>query len=254
MAKTKVDPNLDVTTQDQALTNEDVDAQDARTRLWQSYNTTYNAKIRDSDKAYDRNISEADNAALARGMGRSSYALQTRANIGQEKINAQNNINSEKIAAYQQALNNLEDKEREQANWEAQFNLTKDQFAYQQGRDKIADEQWQKQFDEGIRQFNAQLNAAGGSGGGGGYRGGGGGYSRGGTGGTTGSTDGTGGQNATWESLYGTFNNDLKSGITAGMNSLLGTLSNVNKEQKKKQQGISIIKPTQKIENKVSKK
>ena len=180
MAKTTVtkkatasDPNLDVTTQDQALTNEDVDAQDARTRLWQSYNTTYNSKIRDSDRAYDRNISEADNAALARGMGRSSYALQTRANIGQEKINAQNNINSEKIAAYQQALNNLEDKEREQANWEAQFGLTQDQFAYQKERDKIADEQWQKQYDEGIRQFNAQLNAttggSGRSGGGGGY-------------------------------------------------------------------------------------
>ena len=169
------DPNFDVTAQKQALTNTDVENQDAYTRLWQSYDTTYNSKIRDSDRAYDRNISQADNAAQARGMGRSSYALQTRANIGQEKINAQNNINSEKIAAFQQALNNLQQWMQEQDNWQKNYDLTLQQFDYQKEQDKLANEWKQKEFDESVRQFNAQLNAAGGSGGGGG-----GGYSRGG--------------------------------------------------------------------------
>jgi hypothetical protein len=33
---------------------------------------------------------------------------------------------------------------------------TETEFGYGQGRDQVADEQWQKSFDEGVRQFNDQ--------------------------------------------------------------------------------------------------
>ena len=65
-------------------------------------------------------------------------------------------------------------------------------YAYQQERDKIADEQWQKQFDEAKRQYDASLAAAtsggsGGSSGSGGTSSGSGGRSSG-SGGNSGST------------------------------------------------------------------
>lgn len=44
------------------------------------------------------------------------------------------------------------------------------QMEYQIGRDAVADEQWQKQYDEGVRQFNAQMASKGSSGGGGGKK------------------------------------------------------------------------------------
>lgn len=53
-------------------------------------------------------------------------------------------------------------------------------YDYQVGRDKIADEQWQKEFDEAKRQFDQQYGGSSG----GGYSGGGGGSSSGGGGGS----------------------------------------------------------------------
>ena len=49
-------------------------------------------------------------------------------------------------------------------------------MAYQQDRDKVADQQWQAQFDEAKRQYDEQmaLSKSGGSGGGSGGSGGGG--------------------------------------------------------------------------------
>ncbi len=58
-------------------------------------------------------------------------------------------------------------------------------YAYQQERDKVADEQWQRTFDEGIRQFNLQ-QASSGKGGSGGSSGTGG---SGGKGGNSGNED-----------------------------------------------------------------
>lgn len=138
MAK-KVD---DVTKEKQALTNEDVNGQDSRTRLWQSLSTTYGKRTEDSNKAYDQNIAAADRAAQQRGMGRSSYNLQTMANLGKEKATAADRINSELIADYQNRLSDLEAQERQEA-------FQREQFEYQKERDQNADQQWQLQFDYG---------------------------------------------------------------------------------------------------------
>lgn len=132
----------DVTKEKQALTNEDVNAQDSKTRLWQSLSTTYGQRTEDSNKAYDQNIAAADRAAQQRGMGRSSYNLQTMANLGQEKATAADRINRELIADYQNRLSDLEAQERQEA-------FQREQFEYQKERNDVADQQWQMQFDYG---------------------------------------------------------------------------------------------------------
>jgi hypothetical protein len=126
----RVNPN-DVTTAAQATGPYRVDRQDARTRLWQSFDTTYNDAIRDSNRQYEQNYAQADLQAQSRGMGRSSYNNQTLANINTEKANAATRLNEQKIAAYQQALNNLEQQEQQQANWQAQMDQANQQFSQQ---------------------------------------------------------------------------------------------------------------------------
>jgi len=140
----------DVTKEPQAMTQQDVEGQDTRTRLWQSLNTTYGAQREQSDKAYDRAIAQTDSQLLNRGMQRSSYAAQTLANMQQDKIKANSDIMSSQIADYQNRLSALEQQEQ--------------QFAYQKERDQIADQQWQQQFqaqqDQWKQQFDYQKMSA----------------------------------------------------------------------------------------------
>ena len=126
MATKKVE---DVTKEPQAKTVEDVNNQDSRTRLWQSLSTTYGHQMDESDKAYDKAISQQDNAQLARGMGRSSYAGQIRANMYNDKVEARNKLGENLIADYQNRIGDIEKQENEEA-WR------------------------QKEFEEGQRQFN----------------------------------------------------------------------------------------------------
>jgi hypothetical protein len=101
------------TVQPQAKTARDVNNQDARTRLWQSLNNTYSNQMEESDKAYDKAISQQDNAMLARGMGRSSYAGQIMANMQSDKVSARNKLGESLIADYQNRITDLEAKEQE---------------------------------------------------------------------------------------------------------------------------------------------
>jgi len=167
MAKKKYDPN-DFTNQDQAMNQGDVNSQDAKTRLWQSLNYSYGKQRDESDKSFDRNISQQDNAALARGMGRSSYNEQIRANLLNDKTKAQNDIYAAQIADYQSRIGQLEQQEKEDERWERQYadqradtawnqgfqqsqldwqkSQADQQMAYQKERDAIADAFNEKQF------------------------------------------------------------------------------------------------------------
>lgn len=108
MAATKTD---DFTKAAQAKTKEDVDAQDTRTKLYQSLGYTYGQQMDESDKAYDKEISQQANAALARGMGRSSYALQTQANLQNQKAEARNKLGQALIADYQNRVTQIDEAE-----------------------------------------------------------------------------------------------------------------------------------------------
>lgn len=122
----------DFTNQAQATTKADVDAQDSRTRLWQSLNYSYGRQREQSDEAYQKAISQSNRAMLQRGMQRSSYGAQVNANLMDDQIKAKNDIAAAQIADYQNRIGQIEEQEAEA-------------------------ERWQKQFDEGQRQFNENL-------------------------------------------------------------------------------------------------
>ena len=158
----------DFTNQPQALTAEDVNGQDARTRTWQSLNYMYGKQQKQSEEQYAQAQAQSLRNALARGMQRSSYAIATAANIAQKGIEASNDIYAAKIADYQNRIGQIEQQELENEWREKEFNekvrqydegmgLERERLDYQKVRDSVADKQWEKQYEESLRQFNEQM-------------------------------------------------------------------------------------------------
>lgn len=116
-----------------AQTKKDVDEMSKADRLWDSLSYSYGQQIDKSNKAYDKSISQQDRALLGRGMQRSSYGMNTLSGLQNQKINAANDIESQKIADYENRLYQLEKDE--------------DEKAY---RDKAFEEQV-RQYNEGMQ-------------------------------------------------------------------------------------------------------
>lgn len=168
-----------------------------------SLQAAYDKQREASAKAYDQSYSQADRQMLSRGMQRSSYGAATLGNIGSEKAKAQGELNaaqttaetnidkqrtqlaqqlSQTLAGYDtnkaadvlNRVRQLEDQEysRGVENRNTRNSLAAQIYEYMANRQQqqMAQNQWQAQFDENVRQFNAQMDAAkaGGSGGGGG--------------------------------------------------------------------------------------
>jgi hypothetical protein len=146
-----------------ARSKTDVENMDKRQRLWDSLDYSYGVKADRSDEQFRQAYSQADRQMLGRGMQRSSYGAQTLANLDQQRIRARNDIESEKIADYENRLQDIEQQEQQQANWQAQFDEGVRQFntnfGYQKERDLVGDQQWQKQFDQSGTQADRQLAA-----------------------------------------------------------------------------------------------
>lgn len=142
---------VDPTQQPQATSQADVLGQDSKTRLWQSLENSYDQQRRQSNESFDKAISQTDRQLLSRGMQRSSYAGQTLANLQNQKVEAENQITGNQIADFQNRLNTLEQQEKEDERWERQW-------AYQQERDTIADQQWQQQFQAQQDQWKQQFD------------------------------------------------------------------------------------------------
>lgn len=150
---------------------------------------TYDKQREASEKNYRLRYSQADRQMLSRGMQRSSYGAQVLANIdleGAEAIQdlydqqgaAEGNIDAQRAQLAQQLaaqlsqynageaadvmkrIRELEDQDYERglANAQNRNQLSTQiyQLMYQAERDKVADKQWQAQFDESVRQFNVQ--------------------------------------------------------------------------------------------------
>lgn len=115
-----------------AQNKQDVDEMSKADRLWDSLSYSYGKQQEASNKSYDKAISQQDRAMVGRGMQRSSYGMNTLAGLRNQKINAANDIDSQKIADYENRLYQLEKDE--------------DEKAY---RDKT--------FEEQVRQFNENL-------------------------------------------------------------------------------------------------
>ena len=147
----------------------------------------YDRNREQSAQQYAQAYSQADRALLVRGMGRSSYGLQTLSNVALQGAQAQADIyrqQSEKeqeiedqrtqlsqqlqatLAGYEaeQAKDTLKrvqemeetDYERNVAAAERQTNIAQQLYSnlYQQQRDTVADAQWLREQNEAIRQFN----------------------------------------------------------------------------------------------------
>ena len=161
---------------------------------------TYDKQREASQKEYENAYSRADRQQLSRGMQRSSYTAQVLANLTKEGAEAQQelwdaqgaaegNIDAQRtqlaaqladqLSQYSASeaadvlarIKQLEDQEydrvRENDQYKNSLSAQIYQFLYQGEQDKIAQEQWQKEFDENVRQWNAQYGSKGSGGGGG---------------------------------------------------------------------------------------
>lgn len=115
-----------------ARNQQDVDQMSKKDRLWDSLSYTYGRQTDQSNESFNKAITQQDRNLLQRGMQRSSYGMQTLGDLQNQKIKAQNDIGYAKIADYENRLFQLEQQEK-------------------------ADEQWERQFAEGQRQFNEQM-------------------------------------------------------------------------------------------------
>lgn len=159
-------------------------------RLQQQRDALHSAYDRNRDQAaqqYAQAYSQADRALLARGMGRSSYGLQTLSNVAlqgaqaqgeiwRQQTEAENQIEDQRTQLSQQLQQTLAGYEAEQAKdilkrqneleetdydrnvkaAERQTNIAQQLYSnlYQQQRDTEADAQWLQEQNEAIRQFN----------------------------------------------------------------------------------------------------
>lgn len=137
-----------------AKNQQDVNEMSSADRLWDSLSSSYGNKQDQSDQEYDKAVSQQDRALLQRGMQRSSYGAQSRANLLDKKVQARNDIESEKIADYENRLNALEQQEKEDERWERQFSAQQEQnqwqrdFSERQYADSRDDTAWNRQFSE----------------------------------------------------------------------------------------------------------
>jgi len=134
-----------------AKTKADVDNMTDEERLWDSLNHAYGQQQEASDASYNRAISQTDRQMLSRGMQRSSYGAQTLANLRNQQVKAQNDIESAKIADYENRLHQIQQDRQQQENWQASFDENQRQFnanlEYNKERAAASDAQWQAQYD-----------------------------------------------------------------------------------------------------------
>lgn len=139
----------------------------------------------DRDRAYGEHTDKYNQLMDALGIARGDY--YDGANLFQSEQANKNNIAGQEFNDAMSLWQSENDQAWKQAEWDEAIRQYNEQFDYQKDRDKVADEQWQKQFD-------ASTKGSGGSSGGSS----GGGSGSGGSGsGNGGNTSGNGGSNKT---------------------------------------------------------
>lgn len=144
-----------------ARNQNDVNNMSVRDRLWDSLNYSYGKKREESDKSFAKAYSQAVNQGLKTGMQRSSYGAQTLANINKQQIDAQNDIYDQQIADYENRIYQIERDEKADEQWEKEYQEKlrefDEQMAYQKERSNVSDAQWEKEYAEKKRQFDEQM-------------------------------------------------------------------------------------------------
>ena len=181
---TKKTGELDYTNQPQATNQAEVDAQDTKTRLYQSLGYSYGKQQEESDKSYDQAISQQDRSLLSRGMQRSSYGMNTLANLRNQKNEARNKIGEAMIADYQSRVAQREETEAAQAyqtaerkaqqDWQSaenalnraqsekqaadQIALQREQMAQDQSRFEVQQAFSEKQWQDQLAQYREDMD------------------------------------------------------------------------------------------------
>lgn len=119
---------------------------DWKKELKDAYDKSAAEKVNESNQSFRKEMAQANANALSKGMGRSSYAAQTVANLGTDMEEAGNRIRTDFDLEYLKAL---QQREMEEAQLELE-------------RQKLAEQK---------RQFDLQMSASAAGGGGGGYGG-----------------------------------------------------------------------------------
>ena len=203
----------------------------------QNLGRTYDRQREESAQQYAQASSQADQRAMSRGMGRSSYNLQTLANLSQQGAQAQQDlwtrqgedsaaIDAQLTQAQRQLQEQLQQYTRGQASdelaWIDQQRLQQQQqqnsnlqyllnYFNTVNQQNVSNAQWERNFAEQQRQWNAQHGGSGSSSSGGG--GSSGGSSSGNNTGTNTTTTGTTGNSfADWISRLTGNNSSTSSG------------------------------------------
>lgn len=136
--------------------------------LQDAYRQSAKWAVKDSNKTFDKTISDTSMDALSRGMGRSSHTTQTLANLRTDKGEAGNRINSEFEFEFQKAL-------RQRENEEEQRKLERERLEQEAKQEAERLKLEQQKLEEQRRHFDAEMAAraaaSAGGGGGGGYGG-----------------------------------------------------------------------------------
>lgn len=144
-----------------ARNQQDVNNMSARERLWDSLNYSYGKKREDSDKSFAKAYSQAVNQGIRTGMQRSSYGAQTLANINKQKIDAQNDIYDAQIADYENRMYQIERDEKADEQWDKEYQEKLRQFnenmAFQKERANVSDTQWEKEYQRALDEFNQTM-------------------------------------------------------------------------------------------------
>lgn len=131
-------------------TRDQIEQMSKRERLRYEADQQVANQIEESDLGFAKSYSQLNNQFLRNGTQRSSYKSASLGNLLTEQEKARNRIREQGNVLYSQNLRELEKEEQEQANWQQTFD-------YQKERDIIADQQWQQNYNEQLRQFNENM-------------------------------------------------------------------------------------------------
>ena len=141
----------------EAKSKTDVEKMDKRQRKWDSLTDTYDKKRKSTAEQFAKAYSQADRQALSRGMQRSTQNSQTLANLSKQGVDAQGDIDSEQIAAYENWLSEEEQRELENERWERQFAANREDAAWNKDYQQQTLDWSKEQFQKG-NEFTAEQN------------------------------------------------------------------------------------------------
>ena len=141
----------------------------AANKVLQDAITTYNLNMNEAKVNYD--VQKAQNAVtkLQSMLELSQNYYDKKSTLSQNKLNNNQSLNSDYFNRYNTVYQNIEEEKAKQEQirqYNENLALQREQLAYQKERDRIADEQWQKEYALSQQQRSYSSSSSSSSGGG----------------------------------------------------------------------------------------